>query len=127
MPAEDATASGGSEAAAGQPARILGEVINAGCHTLGDAMQRSVRDDVGMRIGCERIDDLHKAIGINDKFMLIRDLFEGDSERYGAAIDRLNAFDDLDDAMLYIQDQYAWQPDSEAAQMLVELLCRKLL
>lgn len=127
LPKEDEAAASSGKSGAPHPARVLGEVINAGCHTLGDAMQRNVRDDLGARIAYERIGDLHQAIGINDQFMFVRDLFQGDQARYRAAIDRLNAFDDLDDAMLYIHGEYDWKPDNEAARMLVELLCRKLL
>lgn len=39
---------------------------------------------------------------------------------------QLNAFTDLNDALLYIQENYQWDPDSEGVRLLVDLLERKL-
>lgn len=73
-----------------------------------------------------RITDLRKAIGINDKFLMIKDLFGGDAVRYEATIDTLNEFEDLDDCMIYIVENFSWNPDSEGAKLLVSLIERKL-
>jgi hypothetical protein len=73
-----------------------------------------------------RITDLRKAIGINDKFLMIKDLFGGDVARYEATIDTLNEFEDLDDCMIYIVENFSWNPDSEGAKLLVSLIERKL-
>ena len=69
---------------------------------------------------------LKQAIGINDKFLLLRDLFGGDTERYERTIDRLNEFDDLDDCIIYISENYDWNPSSDGVRFLMELLERKL-
>ena len=50
----------------------------------------------------EPVTDLRRAIGINDRFPLIRDLFGGDGAAYEAAIDALNGFDNLDDCVIYM-------------------------
>ncbi|MBR2428827.1 MAG: hypothetical protein IKB15_02475 [Alistipes sp.] len=73
-----------------------------------------------------RITDLRKAIGINDKFLMIKDLFGGNAAQYEATIDTLNEFDDLDDCMIYIVENFSWNPDSEGAKLLVSLIERKL-
>ncbi|MFQ8826456.1 MAG: hypothetical protein ACLR76_02200 [Alistipes sp.] len=58
--------------------------------------------------------------------MLIRNLFGGDAAAYSAAIERLDGFTDLDDALLYMQENFEWDPDCEGVQLLVDLLERKL-
>ena len=58
--------------------------------------------------------------------MCIRDRFNGNADQYAAAIAQLNAFTDLNDALLYIQENYQWDPDSEGVRLLVDLLERKL-
>ena len=73
-----------------------------------------------------RITELRQAIGINDKFLMIRDLFGGDAERYEATIDTLDEFDDLDECIIYIVENFRWNPDLEAAKLLVSLIERKL-
>ena len=69
---------------------------------------------------------LRGAIGLNDRFLMIRDLFGGDAAAFDTAISTLEEFTSLDDALLYINDNYDWNPQSRGAQMLVELLVRKL-
>ena len=56
---------------------------------------------------------------------MIRDLFGGDAKAYEAAVDKLNAFGDFDDCMIYIAENYAWNANSDGAKFLMELLERK--
>lgn len=108
-----------------KPTKVLGESINNDRHTIGDVLKEG-HTDLAAKISAETITTLRGAIGINDRFLMIRDLFDGDSVRYEAAIDRLETFDDLDDAMIYIGENYSWNPDGDATGMLVDLLTRKL-
>ena len=114
-----------NKAAAETPAQVLGEVINRGVQTLGETIAPP-RDAVSDMAHKTPVTDLREAIGINDKFLLIRDLFDGDAAACDAAIDTLNGFDDLDDCMIHIAEHYAWNPNSDGARLLVELLERKL-
>ena len=72
------------------------------------------------------IRSLTDAIGINDQFLMIRDLFDGDSQAYKEAIATLDKFEEFDDCMIYIVENYAWNPDSEGAKFIMQLLERKL-
>ena len=104
---------------------VLGEVIGHEVQTLGDTIS-APRDMASELRSKEAVTDLRRAIGINDKFLMIRDLFGGDAAAYDEAIDTLNAFDDLDDCMIYIAENYAWNANSDGAKFLTELLERKL-
>lgn len=110
---------------AAEPEPVLGEVLGGDVHTLADtiAAPKAMASEIVRK---ERITDLKQAIGINDKFLLLRDLFGGDAERYERTIDRLNAFDDLDDCIIYISENYDWNPSSDGVRFLMELLERKL-
>lgn len=103
---------------------VLGEVINHDVQTLADTIAPP-RDVASELRRSEPVTDLRRAIGLNDKFLLIRDLFGGDGEAYERAIDALNNFEDLDDCMIFIAEHYAWNPNSDGAQLLMELLERK--
>lgn len=104
---------------------VLGEVLGGDVHTLADTIA-APKDMASEIVRKERITDLKQAIGINDKFLLLRDLFGGDTERYERTIDRLNEFDDLDDCIIYISENYDWNPSSDGVRFLMELLERKL-
>ena len=103
---------------------VLGEVINHDVQTLADTIAPP-RDMASELLRNEPVTDLRKAIGLNDRFLLIRDLFDGDGEAYERAIEALNGFEDLDDCMIYIAENYAWNPNSDGAKLLMDLLERK--
>ena len=103
---------------------VLGEVINPHVQTLADTIAPP-RDMASEILHNEPITDLRQAIGLNDKFLLIRDLFGGDGAAFERAIETLNGFDDLDDCMIFIAEHYAWNPNSDGAKLLMELLERK--
>ena len=103
---------------------VLGEVINHDVQTLADTIAPP-RDIASELRRSEPVTDLRRAIGLNDRFLLIRDLFGGDGEAFERAIEILNGFEDLDDCMIFIAEHYAWNPNSDGATLLMELLERK--
>ena len=121
MPAADVAGSGLPTLQGGA---VLGEVINHDVQTLADTLARP-RDMASELLRNEPVTDLRKALGLNDRFLLIRDLFGGDGEACERALDTLNGFEDLDDCMIFIAEHYAWNPNSDGAKLLMELLERK--
>ncbi|MBE6190290.1 MAG: hypothetical protein E7145_05035 [Rikenellaceae bacterium] len=99
---------------------VLGEVIQPKT-TLADqlATKQTVND---LR---PRVTDLRRAVGLNDKFLLIRDLFGGNGSLYEITIRKLNEFDNFDDCMIYIAEHFAWDPNSDGAKLMLDLLERK--
>ena len=104
-----------------EPQRVA-DVLGSGRKVLGDVSQNEIMPTPPM----SKISDLRKAIGINDKFIMLRDLFGGNEAQYNATIDALNSFASLDDCMIYIVENFAWNPDSEGAKLIVSLIERKL-
>ena len=113
----------------GRPQKVLGETFaNGNGVAMNEVLgKQTAHADVASKLQSQSISgDLRQCIGINDRFMLIRSLFNGNADQYAAAIAQLNAFTDLNDALLYIQENYQWDPDSEGVRLLVDLLERKL-
>lgn len=104
-----------------EPQRV-GDVLGSGKKVVGDMKNMDSMPTPPM----SKITDLRKAIGLNDKFIMLRDLFAGNEEHYNTTIDMLNSFEDLDDCMIYIVENFAWNPDSEGAKLIVSLIERKL-
>ncbi len=112
--------------AAAEPAKVvLGEVLGADQTTLADRIAADAPADVASVANAQK--SLVEMIGLNDKFILLRDLFHNNHDYYEAAIDQLDEFEDIDEAMLFIHDNFQWNPNSEGAKLLVELLSNKLL
>lgn len=103
---------------------VLGEVINHDVRTLADTIAPP-RDMAAEIARSEPVTDLRRAIGINDRFLMIRDLFGGDADAYEQAITELDGFHDLDECMIYIAENFAWNSSSDGARFLMELLERK--
>ena len=99
---------------------VLGEVMTP-APTLADqlAARQTVND---LR---PKVTDLRRAVGLNDKFLLIRDLFGGNGSLYEITIRKLNEFDNFDDCMIYIAEHFAWNPNSDGAKLMIDLLERK--
>ena len=108
--------------------KVLGEVrAGSGATAMNEVLgKQTLHADVASRIQQGIRGELRQHIGVNDRFMLIRNLFGGDAAAYSAAVERLDGFTDLDDALLYMQENFEWDPDCEGVQLLVDLLERKL-
>lgn len=100
---------------------VLGEVIGADRRTLADtiAAERST-SSVAAPVG-----SLRSAIGINDRFLLIGELFGGDAAGYDRTIEALDGMESLDDCLIYVAENHTWNPNSDGAKLLFELLERK--
>ena len=67
------------------------------------------------------------AIAINDRFTFIRELFNGDSPAFEHAIKVLNEASNFNDAYNYMTQHYDWDMDSEAVQLLLDIIRRKYI
>ena len=93
--------------------------------TLGYTLMPAEKPAVVDRLQMSGINDLREAIGINDKFLFINELFNGDLGRYNKVIDELNGFSGLSGAQTYLtelQVQYQWAENGPAYQKLNVLL-----
>ncbi len=111
-------------AAQGDAPQVLGDVIGAGTTTLADAM--AAHQPTAQIIQNDRVNSLRTSIGINDRFIMIRDLFGGDGAAFDRVLDELDAFDDFNECLVYMST-YRWNPNSDGARMMMDLVTRKLL
>ena len=105
--------------------QVLGEVIKSNVKTIADTIKP--KDRAAEQIVKGTVDNIGKAVGVNDRFLLIRDLFGGNSEEYERVMVQLNNFDNLDDCMIYIAENFDWNPNSDGAKLIMELLERKYI
>ena len=75
--------------------------------------------------------DLKKAIGLNQKFQFINELFEGDADEYADSIEKLNSADNMESAINYFEKELAakndWEEDHPSVLDLRELVQRRYL
>ena len=104
--------------------QVLGDVIGAGTTTLAEAVAAS--QPTVQTVQNDRVNSLRNSIGINDRFIMIRDLFGGDGAAFDRAMEELDAFEDFNECLVYMSE-YRWNPNSDGARMLMDLVTRKLL
>ena len=116
----------------GDEAAAEGERVAEEERIVGDIFRREASTPIGETIPCPqvvstapRVESLKSAIGVADRFMIIRELFGGDGDAYNATIERLDAMSSFDDCVIYITENYSWQSSSEAAKLIMSLLQRK--
>jgi hypothetical protein len=106
---------GGAPAESNSPS--LNEAIATDTPVLADTLSR------------EPIRELKKAIGINDRFLLIQELFDGDEKKFEQAIKTLDAFSILAEASFWIEKEIKAKPgytkDGPAALLLDQLVSRR--
>jgi hypothetical protein len=91
--------------------------------------KKKVKDEsVAEKLQHNKITDLKSAIGINERFQFINELFDGNMKEYTVALDQINSFSSYDEAESYIanlQEVYKWQTDNLIAENFKELVQRR--
>lgn len=76
------------------------------------------------------IKDLKAAIGINDKFKFINELFDGNLQGYNECIDKLNGFVSFEEAGSFLdslKNQNNWANENESFAKLSDMIIRRYL
>ena len=103
----------------------------ASAHPSPQKNQQPGDKTIADRLRRTPIQDLRKAIGINQRFQFLNDLFSGDNERYVRTIDEVNSAVSLSAAMAILgaANERLAQPDEDdaVAQALLQLVERRFL
>ncbi len=96
--------------------------------SLNDKLKQS-KIDLGDTLLEQPIRDLRKAIGVNDRFLFINDLFRGDEAMYERSIKTINSFSIFAEAEYWIQRELkvknAWKDSDNLVQQFYQLVKRR--
>ncbi len=73
---------------------------------------------IGARMQQKPISNIKEVIGVNEKFLFINELFDGDIQEYHDAISRLNSMQHMQEAFDFLNElseQYSWDANRSAA------------
>ncbi|MBP6431529.1 MAG: hypothetical protein KA319_07170 [Ferruginibacter sp.] len=106
----------------------INEVIATTTPSINDKLKQS-KIDLGDTLTEAPIRDLKKAIGINDRFLFINELFRGDEAMYERSIKTINSFSILPEAEYWIQRELktkiGWNDKLEVVQQFDQLVKRR--
>ena len=98
--------------------------------TISDKLEQSEDNSLASVLQKKGISDLMTAIDLNDKFMLLNELFDSNMDKYNKSIRALNSFSTLLGAKTYmseLQIEYQWDCESEAYKKLNDLVERRFI
>ncbi len=109
--------------------RELNEVLHLqGSPSLNDKLkQASV--EVAEVLTREPVRDLKKAIGVNDRFVFVNELFRGDEVMYERSIKTINSFNVLQEAEFWMERELklklGWDDSKETVRHFLQLVRRR--
>ena len=83
-------------------------------------------DDISSVLKSKPVQNLSDAIGVNDKFLFIREIFAGNQSAYSDAIDKLNNTGNISDAKAIVMSYSGVGEENEAVKLLLDIVKRKL-
>lgn len=84
-------------------------------------------DDLSSKLKSKPIGSITGALGLNEKFELIKELFDGNKEKFEKTMQILNMAGSFVEAYNYLEENFDWDMDSPYVQRLLELIRRKLI
>jgi len=89
----------------------------------------STQNGLGSRMVFQPISDLTSAIGLNDKFNFINNLFNNNGGLYSEAINRMNKAVNYDEAMWILQNYKipSWSENAETLHRLTDFIKRRFI
>jgi hypothetical protein len=107
---------------------ILGDKLKGEKQFVYETLaEKAVKQNISTQLQSKPILSISSAIGINDKFKLIRDLFNDDSESYAKTISKLDSCNDFNEAFNYITTSFNWDMEDESVQFILDLVRRKFI
>lgn len=101
----------------------------SGPTTIAEKFQKEDDNTIAANVSSPTVGHLKTAIGINDKFLFINELFQGNLTEYNEAIEQLNESQDVagvDQAMDRYKGKYGWSDNSEAYHRLYKIVQTKV-
>jgi hypothetical protein len=105
---------------------ILADKLGTTAGTIAEKISTEKHDEVITTVlHSKPIKDIASAIGMNDRFYYIRELFSGDSLAYQDAVSRLDAASSLGEAMKILDESTVMGSDPAAQSSFVDVVRRK--
>jgi hypothetical protein len=111
-----------------QQRKEINDTASQDSESLNDRLKQD-KTELVERLKHEPIKDLRKAIGINDRFVFINELFRGDEAMYERSIKTLNSFYNFAEAEYWINRELTlrlgWDQYSELVKHFYQLVKRR--
>ncbi|MBO9571741.1 MAG: hypothetical protein J7497_05965 [Chitinophagaceae bacterium] len=106
----------------------INEMLGIRDASLNDKL-KEYKEEIGQKLTGHPIKDLKKAIGINDRFVFISELFRGDEAMYERSLKTINSFHIYAEAEYWIERELkvklGWLDSNDATKQFYQLVRRR--
>lgn len=85
------------------------------------------KEKILTNIKMQTVDDIMIAIGLNDRFLFIRELFNNDADFFKSTIDTLNVMDSWRSAGDYLSENFSWDPEDPTLTLFLSVVKRRFV
>jgi hypothetical protein len=89
--------------------------------------EQTLKKDLASKLKEQPIKNISSHIGINDKWLFIRELFAGNENSYSETLKELDGSRNFNEAYNFLMDKFQWDMDSDPVQTLLNLVRRKFI
>jgi len=95
-------------------------------HPINETLaQQKTGNNLSSKLQTASLSSISSGIGLNDKFLFIRELFKSDSVMFNNTIKYLDTANSLEEALDFINRQFDWDEKNETAQKFINLIHRR--
>ena len=107
---------------------IVADRLQNGQSFMNESLRQQVSSkDLSSKLTSQPISDIGGAMGLNEKFSFIQELFNNDPDKFTETINTLNRASNFNEAYSYLNDTFNWDMDDSQVQKLLDLTRRKLI
>ncbi len=107
---------------------IVADRLQNGQSFMNESLRQQVSSkDLSSKLTSQPISDIGGAMGLNEKFSFIQELFNNDPDKFTETINTLNRASNFNEAFSYLNDTFNWDMDDSQVQKLLDLTRRKLI
>ena len=110
------------------PAKEINESVGKKNRSLNDTLKEDTTE-LSTKLSDGPVKDLKKAIGVNDRFLFINELFRGDEAMYERSIKTINSFTIWPEAEYWVKRELktklGWKDSNETVQLFDQLVRRR--
>ena len=108
---------------------LVNEIQESTTESVNEQLSLQKKVSIAEKLQKTKIEDLRKVIGLNQKFLFMNDLFEGEKAHYDYALNYLNELNTLEEANHFLTkdlaSKHSWDFSSSTANIFKELVERK--
>jgi hypothetical protein len=105
--------------------KTIADVLQKNKSALNEKIElKETENDI---IFAKPVNDVRQAMGINDRFLFQRELFNGNSDLFDHTLDQINSMSSFEDASRFLHSNFNWDKDSDVTSTFFRIVKRRFL